>query len=222
MLEDVLKKHSFYPVVKSPKEDFVPIDLSKHNPALTKVNVADVHEFSEYINQYIQKHNARVAIGGYNEERNIYQRSTHFNDTQADERFIHLGVDLWADAGEPVYAPLDGIVHSFQNNKGLGNYGPTIILQHELEGITFYTLYGHLSLESIQDKQEGQHIKAGEAFCTFGDYTVNGDYPPHLHFQVIKDLKSNKGDFPGVTSIAERAHDLANCPDANLVLGKRK
>jgi hypothetical protein len=40
-------------------------------------------------------------------------------------------------------AALDGRVHSFQNNDSLGNYGPTIILEHQVEDLTFYTLYGH-------------------------------------------------------------------------------
>ena len=74
--------------------------------------------------------NAKVAYGGYLETRSIYQRSTYFNQENPEtERNIHLGVDLWIEAGTPIYAPLEGTLHSFKNNTNYGDYGPTIILK---------------------------------------------------------------------------------------------
>ena len=50
---------------------------------------------------------------------------------EVDEwRTIHLGMDLFIQEGSPVFAPLDGIVHSFANNNRKHDYGPTIILEH--------------------------------------------------------------------------------------------
>ena len=63
--------------------------------------------------------------------------------TQVDERNIHLGVDIWAKEGTKVLAALDGEIHSFKNNTNHGDYGPCIILKHQLEESVFYTLYGH-------------------------------------------------------------------------------
>ena len=53
----------------------------------------------------------------------------------------------------PIHAALDGTIHSFQNNTALGDYGPTIILSHEIEGFKFHTLYGHLSEASLNEKR---------------------------------------------------------------------
>ena len=100
----------------------------------------------------------------------------------------------------------------------MGNYGPTIILEHQVENLTFYTLYGHLSLDSINKIKIGQQFKKSETIATLGDATVNGDYAPHLHFQIIKDMGVHKGDYPGVCSAADLDFYLKNCPDPNLLL----
>src|SRR5690349_12009347 len=79
-------------------------------------------------------------------------------------------------------APLDAIVHSFAFNNQQGDYGATIILTHKIEEISFFTLYGHLSLSSIKNIQEGQRIEKGDVFAEFGIPIENGHWPPHLHF----------------------------------------
>jgi murein DD-endopeptidase MepM/ murein hydrolase activator NlpD len=117
-----------------------------------------------------------------------------------------------------VYAPLEGVVHSFAFNDAYGDYGATLILQHELDGITFHSLYGHLSLHSIEDKKEGQAIEKGEWIAAFGEPAENGHWPPHLHFQLIIDMQGWKGDYPGVCKYSEREKYLVNCPDADLIL----
>lgn len=217
MLKKALIGYQFHPVILF-QEKSIWLDLSKSNGDLLSVDVSNAVAFSSYTNQLLEANNAKIAVGGYNEKRNIYKRSRNFNSSEQEERFIHLGVDLWTKAETPIYCPIDGVVHSFQNNKGLGNYGPTIILEHNLDDIIFYTLYGHLTLDSLTDKYENQAIKAGESFAKIGNYPINGDYPPHLHFQIIKDLKGMKGDFPGVTSLSKQKEDLENCPDPNLIL----
>jgi murein DD-endopeptidase MepM/ murein hydrolase activator NlpD len=218
MLESILSKSTFSPIIIANSNDYVWINLSKDNTQLEKIDINNTAVFSEYINRFLVKHNAKIAIGGYNESRNIYKRSEVFNSTEIEERFIHLGMDLWGKAYTPVLAPLNGKVHSFKDNLGLGNYGPTIILEHKLKGQTFYTLYGHLTKDSIEDIRVGESIDKGEMFAGIGNFPENGDYPPHLHFQVIKDLKGMEGDFPGVTSFINQKTALENCPDPNLVL----
>ncbi|MBC3759427.1 peptidoglycan DD-metalloendopeptidase family protein [Hyunsoonleella sp. SJ7] len=202
-----------------PKSKYVHLDLSESNLELQNVNTASSEDFSKYINSCLRRHNAHVAYGGYNEVRTIYNRSHHFNTTESERRNIHLGLDLWCDAGTPIYAPLDGEVHSFKNNDNFGDYGPTIILEHNISGVQFYTLYGHLSLESITDLRVGRTFKKGEVLATLGDANVNGDYPPHLHFQIIRDLQGYFGDYPGVCSKTDLGFYLGNCPDPGLVLG---
>ncbi|WP_378177052.1 peptidoglycan DD-metalloendopeptidase family protein [Aquimarina sp. SS2-1] len=212
---------NFVPVVdlKFCREDYIPIDLSLDNANLQSTDVSSSKDFDMYINHYLTRNNAKVAYGGYNEVRGIYSRSDHFNKKDPEtERNIHIGLDVWCDEGTDVLVPLRGTVHSFKNNKNFGDYGPTIILEHNTDNVTFYTLYGHLSLKSIENIEVGQEFKKGDILATLGDASVNGDYAPHLHFQIIKDMQGNTGDYPGVSNKKELAFYLQNCPDPNLLL----
>ncbi|HSD08006.1 peptidoglycan DD-metalloendopeptidase family protein [Flavobacterium sp.] len=201
-----------------PYSQYFSLDLSDSNTELKQLNQSNAIEFEAYIEFYLKKNKATVAYGGYNENRSLYKRSTFFNDLNSDERNIHIGIDLWIKAETPVLAALDGKVHSFQDNNNLGDYGPTIILEHQLENHTFYTLYGHLTRESISSLKVGDFFAKGQQLASLGDASVNGDYAPHLHFQIIKNIEDNLGDYPGVCSKNKLAYYLDNCPDPNLLL----
>lgn len=197
---------------------YTPIDLSALNTDLVALDVTNATVFEAYIENHLATNKAKVAYGGYLETRNLYKRSTVFKDEITEERNIHIGLDLWIKAGTPVLAALDGKIHSLQNNTAFGDYGPTIILEHNIDTITFYTLYGHLSLDSLQNKKEGQLVKKGEMIATLGAPPINGDYAPHLHFQIIKDMEDKKGDYAGVSSKKDLEFYSNNCPDPNLLL----
>ncbi|MBF03081.1 MAG: peptidase M23 [Flavobacterium sp.] len=197
---------------------YTPIQLAASNKDLTPSVLKDAEAFEQYIENHLAKNKAKVAYGGYLETRNLYKRSTVFNDAITDERNIHIGLDLWIKAGTAVLAGLDGTIHSFQNNTALGDYGPTIILKHQIEGITFYTLYGHLSLESLDNKSIGQTVRKGDCIATLGAPPINGDYAPHLHFQIIQDMENKKGDYPGVCSSKDLPFYKSNCPNPNFLL----
>jgi murein DD-endopeptidase MepM/ murein hydrolase activator NlpD len=202
-----------------PVSAYIPIDLSESNSDLNHFDVTSSMAWQDYIDTYLYKNNKTVAYGGYCERRSIYKRSSYFNyENGQDERNIHLGIDLWIEANSKIYSPLDGTVHSFKNNINCGDYGPTIILRHFVLGEEFYTLYGHLSLKSIIDIQVGHKFKAGDCIATLGDSKINGDYAPHLHFQIIRDIKENYGDYPGVCSKKNLDSFLKNCPDPNTLL----
>lgn len=200
-----------------PYSQYIPLDLSEDNLELSQLNISDATEFETYIESFLEKNKGLVAYGGYKEVRSLYKRSTVFN-SDTEERNIHIGLDLWIKAGTPVLAALDGKVHSFQNNDNLGDYGPTIILEHQLENYTFYMLYGHLALESIESIMVGDLFYKGQQLATLGAPPVNGDYAPHLHFQIIKNIDFNFGDYPGVCSRNKLAYYEENCPDPNLLL----
>lgn len=198
--------------------EYIPLDLSVSNIELSKLAIDDPTIFEEFIEEKLLKNKAKVAFGGYNEERNLYKRSTVFNDNQTEERNIHIGLDLWIKAGTPVLAALDGTIHSFNYNNNFGDYGPTILLKHSIKDQSFYTLYGHLSLESIANIEVGSFFTKGQQLATLGDASVNGNYAPHLHFQIIKDIATNIGDYPGVCSKKDLNYYLENCPNPNLLL----
>jgi len=220
ILEALLKKTNDVKVIDSSIDyrNYTSLDLSPSNPELSTFDIKCALSFEEYVENKLTLNNAKVAFGGYNEERNLYQRSTVFKDNKTEERNIHIGLDLWIKAGTPVLSALDATVHSYNFNAGFGDYGPTIILKHQLEGQIFYTLYGHLSLDSLKGIKIGTVFKKGEQFATLGTAAVNGDYAPHLHFQIIKNIANTFGDYPGVCSKKELDFYLENCPDPNLLL----
>lgn len=201
-----------------PYSQYIPLDLSISNLDLSQIDMKNPNDLEVYIETYLKKNNAKVAFGGYNEVRNLYKQSSLFGDGQADKRNIHIGMDLWIKAGTPVLAALDGIVYGFDFNAGKGNYGPTIILRHNLGNHFFYTLYGHLSIESIQNIEIGSFFKKGQQLAILGDSTVNGGYSPHLHFQIIKNIEDNFSDYPGVCNQKDLEYYLENCPDPDLLL----
>ncbi|KGL63548.1 peptidoglycan DD-metalloendopeptidase family protein [Polaribacter sp. Hel1_85] len=200
-------------------EKYIPIVISKENKDLTKFNISSSKEWEEYILSYLKINKAEVAFGGYLEIRNIYDRSDYFkNLVEKEKRNIHLGIDLWCKDKTKVLAVLDGEIHSFKNNDNFGDYGPTIILKHQIKNEIFYTLYGHLSLNSIENLQVGDLVLKGNVIGLLGNSSVNGDYAPHLHFQIIKNLEGNFGDYPGVSSEEKIDFYKTNCPNPNLLL----
>ena len=199
------------------------LDLTDNNPTVCNADLRDTAAFERIVDAMLAEQSASVGVGGYLENRVIYRRSQHFGPGQVEEaRSLHLGVDVWLPAGTPVLAPLPARVHSLADNANFGDYGITVILEHELEGTTFYSLYGHLSRLEWTRLSEGQHLEKGQAFATVGPYPENGDWPPHLHFQLIADLGGRVGDFPGVARPSEREMWAALCPDPNLVLQCRR
>lgn len=214
----LLEKHAshFHRMFDIPLDapDIANPDLSGKDPDWERIDLSDTEALSRLIRKKLG--NGRAAVGGYGEHRIFYERSPLFQGKEP--RSIHLGVDVWIEAGSPIYAPLDGIVHSFANNDAFGDYGPTIILQHELEGYRFYSLYGHLDHDSLEWPQTGAKIEGGRTVGWVGDERVNGNWPPHLHFQLVIDMEGMKGDYPGVARPSEKAHYLSNCPDPSPLL----
>jgi 4-aminobutyrate aminotransferase-like enzyme/Ser/Thr protein kinase RdoA (MazF antagonist) len=170
----------------------------------------------------IQTANVNVGIGRYNEAR-LFYTAKQFEDQTDDipnRRTVHLGIDLYMQNGAKVYAPLDGKLHSFRNNSAHLDYGPTIILEHHTDdGDQFYTLYGHLSPDSLKDLQVGLPVTKGSTIGSVGDPETNGGWPPHLHFQIIIDMLGEFGNFPGVASPTDRDLWLNISPDPNTILG---
>ena len=200
-------------------DEYCTIDLSINNKSLNDFDTSLSELWENYMNSFLTENGKKVAYGGYLETRNLYDRSGYFqSETPLDKRNIHLGVDFWCSEGTKVCTVLDGTIHSVQNNTNHGDYGPTILIEHYFEDEYFYSLYGHLSLDSIENKIIGGTVKKGEVIGSLGSSEVNGDYAPHLHFQIIKDLENNVGDYPGVCSLLTLDFYKKNCPDPFLYI----
>lgn len=166
-----------------------------------------------------------VGVGRYGEARLTYTGPA-FTTASGETRTIHLGLDLFAPAGTPIHAPVEGVVHAVADRGGHLDYGPIVILRHgfaspgeEQDELEFYTLYGHLDRASLARLQVGQTIARGEAFAALGRPSENGGWPPHLHLQLMTDLLDLDTAFPGVAPPSQRAAWLALCPDPNLLVG---
>lgn len=192
-------------------------DFTANNNELSPGITDSPQHFAAWIFQKMKDKGCRYGIGGYLEQRALYANTPLFNTT-AEPRNLHLGVDIWGDAETTVYNPIAGKVHSYQNNNNKGDYGPTIILEHDLDGLKLYSLYGHLSEESLMGLEVGMPMKLGEPVGHFGDFAENGNWPPHLHFQLMFDMQGLKGDYPGACRLSEKESYIQNVPDPDLIL----
>lgn len=215
--------HSIVPFVPQ-KDGLLLMDFTAANHTLSSAIMSDTTLFCQYITRQLAQQNALYGIGGYGEHRTLYSVSKVFDALHKTDqpRRLHLGVDIWGKPGTPVFAPLGGVVHSFAFNSEPGDYGATLVLLHQLSGTAFYTLYGHLSLSDLANLQEGKYVSSGERIGHFGEPHENGNWPPHLHFQVIKFMEGKWGDYPGVCADNEKEKYLHNCPDPDLILGMMK
>ncbi len=186
----------------------------------------DAGTWTDAIDARLRAVGASVGIGRYDEARFCYTAPQFRVPSDAADswRTVHLGVDLFAKSGTPVLAPLDGVVAAVRDNRGCLDYGPTVILRHDLSetdneaAASFYTLYGHLDRDALSRCVPGQRVERGARIGAIGAPPDNGDWAPHLHLQIIVDPLGADGDYPGVARAGERAVWLSLSPDPNLIL----
>lgn len=207
---------SLFPIVKTTDQKIRLLNLGVASLDLgNNDRFNTVEKFKTTIATLLAQQKATIGYGGYAEIRPFYTTDAYqvMGNEGPQWRTLHLGLDVWAPADTPIFAPLDGRIHSFQNNAQERDYGPTIILEHRpTEDLCFYTLYGHLSNRSLAGLTVGQSIEQGQKIATLGEAPENGNWPPHLHFQVILDMLGKSGDFPGVAFPEEAAVWKSICP----------
>lgn len=196
--------------------DHVPVKLDDDHLRQLQVDAADHHQLKREIQRQVDVQNGKIGYGGWLEKRSLYANNILFNKRY--ERNVHLGYDLWCDEGEAVISPWDASVFSVHDNKGKGDYGPTIILEHDMNGQRLFTLYGHLNRESLALHDEDELIKAGDMIGYVGSPAVNGNYVPHLHFQLMSSMLGNKLDFPGVAAERDLAYYLQVVHHPDIIL----
>jgi hypothetical protein len=99
------------------------------------------------------------------------------------------------------------------NNEAELDYGPMVVLRHHDTSVDpFFTLYGHLGVEVLDVLKVGQAVNAGQQIATVGSPPTNGNWPPHLHFQLVLDLLDLGVDFPGVACKSEQEYWLGLSP----------
>ena len=202
----------------------VDLDFSAGS-TLVASNPADnaAEPFADRVFAVIREAGAVLGAGGYDEARLLYAAGTFAGGEVTDERrTVHIGVDLTLPSGSPLYAPFDGVVHGFEDTTARLDYGPVIVLRHEIPGdepLAFYTLYGHLDRQSLRGLCLGQRVEGGERFAAVGAPPENGDWWPHVHVQIITDMLDVPCNVNGVAPASQRRTWLSLSPDPNLMLG---
>jgi len=214
-----VKLNALFPTLN--KERVHQLDLSISSAWIGhQSELDDLDHFQYKLNRLQARKPERIIAGGYLEPRSVYTSSAYDKpgNNGTVSRTIHLGIDLWVPAGTPVHALFDGVVVTSVNDAGNKEYGGLIIVKHRTDQFDFFTLHGHLSLKSLEDTKVGQHLKKGDRIGTIGSSPENGNWVPHLHFQIMLSTLGYVKDFPGVAYPRELDVWKSICPDPNLFL----
>jgi 4-aminobutyrate aminotransferase-like enzyme/Ser/Thr protein kinase RdoA (MazF antagonist) len=177
--------------------------------------------FNTWFDDKCAKEEARFGIGRYGEDRTVYQTDAFASKLSKERRTIHMGVDVFVHADEPLHAPMAGEVYAVHDNAFELDYGPTLILKHETDkGVPFYSLYGHLSRSIFDLHHVGDKIEKGQLIGHIGDWDVNGGWYPHLHFQIMTSMLSQSTNFNGVAHKSMWDVWQQICPNPNLLMNQ--
>ena len=192
------------------------IDFSRYHfhPVIDLPPGFEVYDYTRGYDKNRQR-SSEFGVGKYNEVR----QGMYTTELFAGERNIHMGIDIAAPVNHPVKSFYAGTVFMFAYNPAPGDYGHTLIIEHDFEGSKLWALYGHLSARSTQHKTVGQKVVAGEVIAWLGAEHENGGWNPHLHLQLSFERPS-VCDMPGAVSAEQRTRALSIYPDPQLVLGR--
>ena len=167
----------------------------------SKAEFNDLELFQFKIDQLQNKNPTKLIAGGYCEPRPLYTSSAYDKEGNngPESRTFHLGIDFWLAEGTPVHAIFDGEIFTATNDAGFKEYGGLIILKHNENNLTFYTLHGHLSVASVKAFKIGDKVRKGDCLGHLGSPEENGVWASHLHFQLMLSMLDFSLDFPGVT-----------------------
>ena len=209
---------SLFPTLS--KTDVFPIDLSVSSSLLGPPSEFNNLDWFEYqLREFQKEHPKKIIAGGYLEPRPLYTDVSYdkMGNNGLESRCMHLGIDFWIPKNTPVHALFDGEVILAENDSGNKKYGGLIVLRHREGDLVFFTLYGHLSLEKVEEYTSGDRIPKGGLLGFIGDSNDNGNWVPHLHFQVILNLLGHTCDFPGVGFYNQKRVWESLCPNPNLL-----
>ena len=223
LAENSIPLATLFPEHANRKQIFA-VDLSVGSTLLGAAADYEDHAAQNFkITQTQELHNQSFLAGGYLEARSFYAAdafSTEGNNGK-EYRTMHLGVDVWIPAMTAIHAPLTGHVVGLKDNNSQRDYGPTVILQHDYQQGVFYTLYGHLSRQTLDHLNIGDEIQIGQPLAWVGHSHENGGWSPHLHFQIMHDLLGNEHDFPGACRPKELNVYADLCPDPLLLFDEK-
>ncbi|MEM6313737.1 MAG: peptidoglycan DD-metalloendopeptidase family protein [Planctomycetota bacterium] len=192
------------------------IQHSAFHPVIHLPPVYDVYDFTDGYDP--DRPRRDYGIGRYDEVRPGMYTTEQFEAEHGRVRNIHMGIDIGCPAGTPVHAFDAGTLILQRDNDQPGDYGPTIICEHVLDGQPIYVLLGHLARSSLQSRQIGTDFKRGDVLGHVGEKHENGGWNPHVHVQLAID-RPDVADLPGAVSADDRAEARRKFPDPLRILG---
>jgi len=157
------------------------ISLGQDCPYLEQFKNLDQKELDNWIQNIHAKHGVSWSISGDRENRvDLYRQNKQI---VREGRTVHLGLDIIAAAGTPLYSPIDTEVVHVEYEKGTGNYGWLIVLKCKVDETALYLLFGHLAKNKLAPI--GTKLRAGQVFGQIGDFHENGNWFHHTHMQIL-------------------------------------
>ena len=206
-----------------PIEGVTSLDMSIESSLLgNSANFNNIEMAAFKLNQIQNRFPENILANGYLESRPFYTTDAFKEEGNngPEYRTVHLGTDFWVKANTPIHSPYEGTVVILHHNDYDKDYGPTLAIEHNFNSITFYTLYGHLTMSTLKLLRRGQKIKQGELIGYIGESHENGKWLPHLHFQITLDLLDNTENFSGVAFPSEKQIWRDICPDPNDIFSE--
>ncbi len=169
------------PIFKDLEGDPYIADFSQKSSLFGAIEMRDQRGFQKILEEKMGTEHS-WGVGAY-----LENRAALLSDCPqmvAEQRFIHLGLDIIVPLGIPLHAPLNSSVAESGYESGEGNYGGFVLLRHDSPHFqSFYSFYGHLRRSSLPEA--GRIFAAGEPFAEIGDFHENGNWFYHTHLQVI-------------------------------------
>jgi murein DD-endopeptidase MepM/ murein hydrolase activator NlpD len=177
-------------------------------------NVLDPHSIQRLVDGLHARSAAHFSGGGWMEERSTVFRGTYM---QADNRFVHLGVDLNVPTGMAVRFPVAGEVIKVEisDDREVG-WGARVDVAPI--GAPYVFLLGHL--DPIGLVRAGTHISAtGAEVGTIGAPPTNGNVFPHLHLQAVRrEVYDREVEIDGYGRVSDREQLATDYPEPLTLL----
>jgi len=210
----------FGPVVAAPLDaaHVAVIDASLDPSRLQHPSDNSGENLTAWWNAELKRIAPRIGIGRYAEDRGIYDHP--HSPREANPRKIHHAIDIFLPAGTEILCPYPGVVTDFANDTEHHGFGGILILRHETDdGVPFWTFYGHLAPAGFATLKPGQTVAQGAVIGKLATEAQNGDWPPHLHFQLMTHLMGWAAlDVIGISWAHQWELWREICPDPNIIL----
>jgi murein DD-endopeptidase MepM/ murein hydrolase activator NlpD len=149
---------------------------------------------------------SRYLVSQYAENRRSMLKGSKI---ESQGRVYHLGIDIFANDQEEVYAPSDGQIVVSAREKGPHSFGNYLIFAPD--NFDKFIFLGHLAKGAAKPGP----VKSGQKIARLGSYknNENGGWSCHLHLQILKDLPQHNNIPIGYSSLDELEVNKLQYPD---------